>query len=92
MDKKKISYGCNWMGPINLDWYRERGLLEKQPPRWSELLKKEIEIEEITEHWSGGRIDIRGTENPYGEETGLPIMHGEDYNRFSKWLNDYKTE
>ena len=87
-----ISYSTNWMGPINIQWYKDRGLTKEAEPRWSELLQKTIQPTEITEHWAGGRIDIRGTDNPYGDETGLPIMHGEDFACFSDWLNGYKTE
>lgn len=92
MGEKKITYSTNWMGPVNLQWYRDRGLTKIHPPKWSDLLQTEIKQEEITEHWAGGRIDIRGTESPFGDETGLPIMHQEDYNRLSEWLSSYRTE
>ena len=39
------------------------------------------------EHWAGGRIDIF----PDGGEIGLPVMHAEDWNRLTAWLNQYKT-
>lgn len=39
------------------------------------------------EHWSAGRIDIF----PDGGEIGLPAMHSEDWNRLSKWLDQYQT-
>ena len=32
------------------------------------------------------------TEDPHGDELGLPIMHGEDYNRFSAWLETFETD
>jgi hypothetical protein len=50
------------MGPISMQWYRDRGLTQKSEPRWSEVLQQTIEPEEITQQWSGGRIDIYGTE------------------------------
>ena len=87
-----ISYSTNWMGPISMQWYRDRGLTQKSQPRWSERLQQTIEPEEITQHWSGGRIDIYGTESAFPEEIGLPVMLGKDWNRFSKWLDSYKTE
>ena len=40
----------------------------------------------------GGRIDVYGTDNPYGEEIALPIMHGCDWANFSDWLDNYETE
>ena len=91
-EARMISYSTNWMGPISMQWFRDRGLTRKNEPRWSEILQQTIEPEEVTQQWSGGRIDIYGTENAYPEEIGLPIMLGEDWDRFSKWLDSYKTE
>ena len=67
-------YSTNWMGPVTLQWYEERGINADE------------------EHWAGGRIDVYGGEDDYPEEIGLPIMHGQDYARFSDWLDDFKTE
>ena len=75
-----ISYSTNWMGPINLNWYRERGLLEEGSV-------------EPTTYYSAGRIDIRGVpDEPWGLEYGVEPMHGEDWNHFSDWLDDFETE
>ena len=75
-----ITYSTNWMGPISLKWYRERGLL------------KEGSVEPTT-YYSGGRIDIRGVpDEPWGLEYGVDPMHGEDWNHFSDWLDDFVTE
>ena len=41
-----VTYSTNWMGPINIHWYRERGLLE--PDGVSTKIS-----------YSAGRIDIR---------------------------------
>ena len=94
-----ISYSTNWMGPININWYKERGLTETITKTLTEDCKftsnkkgDTITRTEITEYWSGGRIDVYGTGEPYGDELGLPIMHGEDYARFSVWLRKFKTE
>lgn len=74
-----ISYSTNWMGPISLDWFRKRGLLEEGSV-------------EPTTYYSGGRIDIRGVpDEPWGLEYSLPIMHGEDWNDFSDWLESFQT-
>lgn len=49
--------------------------------------------DEHGDYWSGGRIDIRGVpDEPWGLEYGLPIMHTEDWNALSDWLDDLKTE
>ena len=76
-----ITYSTNWMGPVSLNWYRDRGLL------------KEGSVEPIT-YYSAGRIDIRddskeGYDGWY--EYSLPPMHGEDWNDFSDWLESFQT-
>ncbi len=72
-----ISYSTNWMRPVSLIWYEERGIPHKNAAP--------------QQRWCGGRIDVRGTDNPYGDEIGLPIMHEEDWGIFSRWLHSFKT-
>lgn len=79
------------MGPISLDWFRQRGLTVEEK-RWSDFFQKDITVTNITQNWMGGRIDVYGTDNPYGEEIALPIMHGCDWANFSDWLDNYETE
>jgi hypothetical protein len=52
------------------------------------------EIEEVTEHYSGGRIDVRGgnTDIYYGDEIGVPPMRSEDWVTFGDWLDDFRTD
>lgn len=54
------------------------------------------ELEEITVHYAGGRIDIYGLDPDeyYGgsDEYGLPVMRGESWNALSDWLDDLETE
>jgi hypothetical protein len=68
------------MGPVALWWYEERGLLDDK--------------REIIEHYSGGRIDVRGgdTESIYGDEIGVPPMRSEDWQDFGGWLDDFRTD
>ena len=97
-----IRYSTNWMGPVNMQWYRDRGLIKNVEHILTETSLRVkfgthkpgdvVVYEEQTEHWSGGRIDIRGTSDPYGDELSLPIMHGEDYNNFSTWLRTVETD
>jgi len=95
-----ITYSTNWMGPISMAWFRERGLTEivsevlEQDHKFSGLKKGQIhDYEKITTYYSGGRIDIRGVpDEPWGLEYGLPIMHGEDWNALSDYLWDLETE
>ena len=75
-----ITYSTNWMGPINLKWYRERGLLEEGSV-------------EPTTYYSAGRIDIRGVpDEPWGLEYGVNPMHSEDWNKLQEWLDTVKSE
>ena len=100
-----IRYSTNWMGPINLNWYRERGLTRLitdtiKSPMIAIIRDLPIgatyEIEVIHTHYAGGRIDIRGLpEEEYYDgrhEYGLPIMRTEDWNALSDYLSDVKTE
>ena len=85
-----IRYSTNWMGPISMQWFRDRGLTRKQPRRYSEILQRWIEPEEITERWMGGRIDVYGSDYP--TEIGLPIMSAQSWGEFSQWLEQYSSE
>jgi len=97
-----ISYSTNWMGPISLDWYRERGLTQQvwkkvESEFVADLRKMDIGesylAEEITTHYAGGRIDIRGVpDEPYGLEYSLAPMRAEDWNRLSEWLDALETD
>ena len=94
-----ISYSTNMMGPWHTSWYTERGLTHKATRTvTSDIIKgyspgDTIEYDEITTHYAGGRIDIRGVpDEPYGLEYGLAVMHGEDWNALSEWLADFESE
>jgi len=47
-------------------------------------------IQKNGNHWAGGRIDVYGSEE-YPDEIGLPIMHVEDYGKFSEWLDSFTS-
>ena len=81
-----ITYSTNWMGPISMDWYRERGLTER-------VEYTTDTIEEITTYYSAGRIDIYGVpDEPYPIEYSLPPMRVTDWEDLSEWLDDLETE
>ena len=99
-----ISYSTNMMGPVNMSWYEERGLTKKVREVLKEggtIYPKGLgpgdvwEYEVVTTYYAGGRIDIRGV--PGDEywngwhEYSLPIMHGEDWNALSEWLDSFSA-
>ena len=99
-----ITYSTNWMGPISMDWFRERGLTKKITKVVEEdsiLVKlgrqqvgNVLEYDEITTHYAAGRIDIRDDSKPGYDgwhEYGVAPMHGEDWNALSDYLWDLTT-
>lgn len=78
-----ITYSTNWMGPVTLRWYKERGFIDEATG-------------EITQRCCGGRIDIRGLpEEEYWNgwhEYSLPFMTETSWVSFSTWLESFKTE
>ena len=93
-----ITYSTNWMGPVNMEWYRERGLTKMV----SEVLEEDQTFgtlkagdtwtyEDITTHYSCGRIDIRGLDHTKywngWDEYSVEPMHSEDWNALSDFLD-----
>ena len=92
-----IGYSINWMGPVNMQWYRDRGLTKMV----SEVLEKDQVFgdlkkgdtwtyEDITTHYSAGRIDIRdSSKSGYDgwDEYSLAPMHTEDWNALGDFLD-----
>ena len=76
----KCRYSTNWCGPVALWWYEERGLLNDK--------------RQIIEHYSCGRLDVRGgdIESIYGDEIGVPPMRSEDWVSLGDWLDDFRTD
>ena len=94
-----IRYRTNWMGPVNTQWYKDRGLTKRVTrvlTEDSQLTGRKagdsFEYDEITESYSAGRIDVYGTGDKYGYELYLPTMHSDDWNRFSNWLHTFETD
>lgn len=98
-----VSYSTNWMGPIAMWWFKENGftkitkkVLDKDNPFSNHKKGDVVEVEEITEYWYGGRIDIYGLpEEEYycgKSEMSLPIMDGKSWKNFSEWLEKFETE
>ena len=92
-----IHYSTNWMGPVSMDWYRQRGLTQTESKTADAdtmfyNVGEKYETEAVTEHYSCGRIDVRGVpDEPYGLEIGVPPMRSEDWRAFGRWLDDVQT-
>lgn len=99
-----ITYSTNMMGPWSMDWYAARGLVKcvwktVDSERLANMYRLDIGekylIHDITTYFAGGRIDVRGLneEECYNgwDEYALPIMHGEDWNALSDWLDDFTS-
>ena len=85
-----ISYSTNWMGPVSLNWYKERNLTTIKTVMFKGQL---VQTTDITQRWSGGRIDVRGEGlDPYGDEIGLPVMRDDCWRLFSDWLDTFETD
>lgn len=99
-----VTYSTNWMGPLSMKWYSDRGLTRKE----SKVLKygqvfypkgykagDVWEYDEITTHYCAGRIDIRDdSKEGYDgwDEYGVSPMQAEDWNALGDWLWDLETE
>ena len=92
------------MGPINMDWFRERNLTHFITKTVESELISDIknlpigatyEIEVIHTYYAGGRIDIRdSSKDGYDgwNEYGVAPMHGEDWNALGDYLWDLTTD
>lgn len=97
-----VSYSTNWMGPVSIDWYKERGLvkpvkkvLEEDNKYTGHKAGEIIIINDITERYACGRIDIRGTAGAgefIDDEYGLAPMKEEDWNSLTYWLQTVETD
>ena len=93
-----IRYSLNMMGPWHTGWYIERGLTEKK----TIVLEKDslisdlkagdsVEIDEILEYYSAGRLEIYG-DDFYPDERAVPPMRSDDWNNFDDWLRTFETD
>lgn len=86
-----IRYSTNWMGPVTMNWYRDRGLTHQE----SHIAEHDCmfyskgepyTVTKITEQYSCGRIDVNN-----GDEISVPPMRAVDWARLSLWLDEVTT-
>ena len=100
-----ITYRTNWMGPIATAWYRKRGLVGWVSKKVDAELAAQVrdlevgdsyQVEEYTERYCGGRIDIYGLpeEDFYNGqgEYGVDPMHHKDWEALGDWLYTFQTK
>lgn len=71
-----IRYSTNWMGPISLNWYEDRGLDYETEP----YSAGRLDFYNPT------------TESHYPDEMSVPPMRSEDWRSLSKWLDKFSSE
>jgi len=85
------------MGPVSMQWYRDRGLTHQQTKTATEdtmfySIGDTYSTEDITTHYSCGRIDVHNVPNePYGDEINVPPMLSTDWAMFGNWLDETQT-
>lgn len=73
----KVRYTTNWMGPVSLGWYLDRGIdREKEPYSAGRL-----------DFWNPN-----DPESKYPDEMHVPPMRSEDWYSFSEWLRTYRSD
>ena len=95
-----VRYSTNWMGPISMQWYRDRGLTKRATRTLAEDSQltgrkagESFEYDEITQGYSCGRIDCRGDDlGAFGDELGVEPMKDESWARFGAWLDTVETD
>ena len=85
------------MGPVSMQWYRDRGLTRTETKTATEdtMFYNTGDVyttEDITTSYSCGRIDVRGIPGePYGDEISVPPMLSTDWRVFGDWLDTVET-
>ena len=92
MTRRTITYSTNWMGPVSLNFYEERNLIDYDEIKRSSVTGNWYKEAHIKQYYSGGRIDVYGSNYFFNEEIGLPIMKSEDWMKFSEWLETFESE
>ena len=83
------------LAPDSNEWVKNSSLDQYNMVSYSTNWMGPVNMEWIKKYgdnWATGRIDIRGTGEPYGDEMHLPPMDYKDWSRFSEWLDDFYTD
>jgi uncharacterized protein YozE (UPF0346 family) len=72
----RVRYSTNFMGPISLNWYKDRGLNWETEPYSAGRL----------DFWNPF------SDSMFSDEMSVPPMRSEDWHRLSKWLDTFSSE
>lgn len=72
----KIRYSTNWMGPVSLNWYTDRGLDYETEPYSAGRLD-----------FYNPTVD-----SMYPDEISVPPMRSEDWHRLGDWLDEFTSD
>lgn len=87
-----ITYFLNCMGVANTKWYEENKIPFTLIAHPSLLFPDQIFYEKkYLTHYCMGRIDIRGTDDPY-MEMGVLLMEEESWLKLQTFLHNFKSE
>lgn len=82
-----ITYSTNFMGPISTQWYVRMGIPYTEVTEANRFAEGGTLTRKVfNKMYMGGRIDVRGTDDPYGLEIGVPIMEAESWNELQQFL------
>jgi hypothetical protein len=99
-----VTYFLNFMGPVSMAWYEERGLTKYV---WKKVESEYVAnmrrmdigesymVEEVTTNYSAGRIDIHDSSKEGYDgrlEYAVPPMRSEDWAILSKWMQELETK
>ena len=87
----KFTHNINCMGPYGLWWYEENKIPYTIKMMNNKFTNFQDHEKKVYEQWYGGRIDV-SFGNGYPHELELPIMSGESYARFSRWLSSFTSD
>ncbi|QEG11272.1 hypothetical protein KPN4_86 [Klebsiella phage KPN4] len=88
-----ITYSTNFMGPVSNNWYTRMGIPYTEvtePNRFADggQLTRKV----FAKRYAGGRIDVHGTDDYFGQEIGVPIMEAESWNELQQFLWTFSSD
>ena len=84
----EISFFLNWMGVLNMDFYKDNNIPYTEVTKYSKLLDKEYTVKQYHQTYSCGRIDIYGVpDEPFGTAYGVSPMEDESWGKLGEWLD-----